>query len=103
GSASGGALGDSCTTTCSSGLSCYHAQGSVSLPNGYCTRDCVDDADCPSGGRCSQIDDQKICVTVCDASSASFCRFGYACCDDGHLTLGEGSCAPVPAKVCSGG
>jgi hypothetical protein len=43
------------------------------FPNGFCSRDCQGDGDCPSEARCVQTDQGKVCLFACaDDKDCSF-------------------------------
>lgn len=76
-----GSLGDGCASSsaCSGGLYCEGA-----LPGGYCTTDCLSDAECPGEGACFRLaggdgEEYSVCLLTCVTSSACRTDEGYAC------------------------
>jgi hypothetical protein len=69
-------LGQECNTetACGGGLTCY-----TNVPEGYCSKSCNSDADCPSGGSCvAPFPGEQICALAC--SSVILCnRLGFLC------------------------
>ena len=71
-------------------------------PGGYCTGDCLSDADCGEGGACTGALAELFAVGECQSvcTSDSDCREGYACLDLSALgELNPGApktCLPTP-------
>ncbi|MGK0361502.1 MAG: hypothetical protein ACI9U2_003820 [Bradymonadia bacterium] len=71
------ALGGSCIdfTDCAGSFDCLD---DASIPNGYCSRECVRDGDCGAGGSCVRFDDgDQLCARSC--VFLDDCRDGYGC------------------------
>lgn len=70
----------------------------LGFPNGYCTKSCSANSDCPSGSRCGADPNDssgtsKVCLEACaPAGSAASCRTDYVC--DQHNVSGGGGCVP---------
>jgi hypothetical protein len=85
-----GVLGDGCASSedCGGGLYCEDSLGE----GGYCSTDCQNDTDCPSGGLCFSLQDQtgeayQMCLKPC--TDDSDCRTG-----DGFICDVDGTCFP---------
>ncbi|MCC7541535.1 MAG: hypothetical protein IT379_35280 [Deltaproteobacteria bacterium] len=96
---SSGRVGAPCAEDrgCQAGLECFLGpEGARAWPNGYCTRACERDVDCPSGSACGSawydeaVGDNKRCLATCErvAGSAGGCREGYNCAFDGVCVVG---------------
>ncbi len=97
------AIGDPCET----GSDCGTLGCALSLPGGYCTLECEQADDCPSGSVCLVQGGLGLCLRAC--TGATTCRDGYTCnhgvCDlpcaeDAECFEGEicvsGTCQEVP-------
>lgn len=76
GLAGDGPLGQACFdfTDCSRDFDCLLG---VTVPGGYCTRQCARDADCGPGGACARFSDGNFCGKTCAADGD--CRQSYGC------------------------
>lgn len=91
------AVGDACFGggECATGL-CQI----VAFPDGYCTKSCAQNGDCPSGSVCGvspadSTGQTKVCLKSCSpAGSAGGCRTGYVCEKKGTSLDGTAVCFP---------
>lgn len=93
-------IGAACVNNgdCGSGF-CAHSfatfGGGVSIPNGYCTLDCHNNVQCPTGSVCGHFSFGQFCLSSCPPDP---CRgAGYTCCDNG------GNRACTPTDLCGKG
>lgn len=92
------AVGGSCTDDldCRAGLSCFRGpEDARPWPEGYCTRECTRDDDCPGEARCGPAyttgaGDVLRCLAPCERveGSRGGCREGYQCGFDGVCIVG---------------
>jgi hypothetical protein len=70
------------------------------FPNGFCTRDCTSDGDCPSEASCAATSDGMVCLFACgdDADCSFLNALGktYACKTVGGKNVCTGPAAPIP-------
>ena len=88
-----GQVGGDCYdfTDCAGALDCLGP--SVDVPDGYCTRACVADADCGAGAQCARFDDGNYCSQPCQIGNE--CRDGYGCNTKPRVGGGSGTyCTP---------
>ena len=75
-----GTVGSACGA-CASDLACI----SDGVPNGYCTRTCLEQSDCGPAGACILVSSTAICYRMCMTDDD--CRPGYACYDLGTVAV----------------
>lgn len=76
------------------GGACW-TEADTGLPGGYCTADCSEGGECPSGSACITVgqNGEAACLQSCDpAASTRQCRAGYGCADS--INIEEPVCLP---------
>jgi hypothetical protein len=80
---------------------CSKTEGMMTFPMGYCSGDCLKDADCGAGGTCTLPtlgSGAGSCYSSCQTHGDSDCREGYRCRTNGSRR----QCLPGPAPLGAG-
>lgn len=106
GSVAVGAFGDPCVVNSNCSTNFCQAFG---FQDGYCTKTCTTNGDCPAGGACGRnpAGGGNICLKSCSAAGQApgTCRAGYVCEKFQSSTDGSPVCFPACASAnsCVGG